>query len=101
VALGTEEVVDRFVGTDSDVTRVFAQKPARKNGRGQQFETILFEGVEVADADLGRVGDLAQVDVAHLALTPQPGSEGNGVGIGPLFPGARLRIGSLGRLAHG
>jgi hypothetical protein len=71
VAVGGDEVGDGLVGVEPEEERVLLDERAREEAAGQRFDAVLLERLQEADADLGAVGDLAQADAAHLALTSQ------------------------------
>jgi hypothetical protein len=108
--LDREVVVDHLVGRKPHVAGVFAQEPLGEDGGRQEVEAIGLHGLQVAQADLGPLGDVAQADLAHLALPAEPVSEGTAFGRhGFLLPGrltgrtltagyaSRLRLGEAGR----
>ena len=63
-------------------------------GAGRSVEAVLLHRFQIAQADLGPLGDVAQADLAHLALAAEPVAERAGLRLPLLLPG-RLAAGAL------
>ena len=64
------------LGVEAEVLRVLAHERAREDAAGQDVDAVLLEGLQEADADLGRVRHLAQIDSAQLAFAAEVLTEG-------------------------
>jgi len=56
---------------DSDVSCVGPDESLAEHPARQVLEVVALEGLEKPHVDLGRVGDLAETDVAKLTLPPE------------------------------
>src|SRR6185295_7988969 len=67
---------------------ILAEKTLGEDGSGQEIEAIGLHRLQIAQADLGAIGDVAQADLTHLALAAEPFAEGAAAfGRAALVPG--------------
>src|SRR6185295_10135283 len=96
-----EVVIDHVVRGEADVAGVLAQEALGEDRRRQEVEPVSLHRLQIPHADLGPVGDVAQGDLAHLALPPEPATERSSLRRSRLFFPRRLAKRTLGPRAGG
>lgn len=69
------EAVEPGVFVQTEAAEVAAKDAAVEDAAGEQVEALVLKGAEVADADLGGLGDLLQGDAGFFAFHLEVGAE--------------------------